>query len=179
MKWRDGSPMSRLSVVLFYGFVPVGGICFLLSYLPSFKNIWIVPVILLIIALYISATIDERRYRKSLQSQYERNAPKHPKVFADEPAIIEPENIADDQLFSLFDRATADHIGDIPGTELRLLITCFKKWGHESNDFFVMPETVVVLRAEGLEQSVAQLLEAAIEKRQDAIEVRWVEKKSY
>jgi hypothetical protein len=178
MKWRDGSPMSRLSVVLFYGFVPVGGICFLLSYLPIFKNIWIVPGILLIIALYISAAVDERRYRKSLRSQFEQNSPKHPKAFADEPAVIEPESIADDQLFSLFDHATADHIGDISGTELRLLINCFKKWGHESNDFFVMPETVEVLRAEGLAQSAAQLLEAAIEKRQDAIEVRWAEKNS-
>jgi hypothetical protein len=179
MKWKDGSPMSHLSAVLFWGFVPIWGICFLLSYVPRFENlcgVMIVLGILIFFAGYISMLVDQRRYRRSLLTEYERNSPKHQSVFASEPANIEPASIKDEQLFSLYDHATADYIGDISGRELCFLIKCYEKWGHEHNDFFVMPETVEVLRAEGLPQSVTKLLDAALAKRQDSIEVRWAEK---
>jgi len=131
---------------------------------------------LIFFAGYVSMLVDHQRYQKSLLTEYESTPQKHTSIFAGEPANIEPANIRDEQLFSLFYRDTADHIGDITGSELRFLINCFEQWGHKRNDFFVMPETVEVLRAEGMAQSVAELLDAALAKRQDSIEVRWTEK---
>jgi hypothetical protein len=111
-----------------------------------------------------------------LRREYERNSPKHPNAFAGEPADLEPACIDDEQRFSLYDRDTAGYIGDISGRELRFIIEHYEKWGLGRNDFLVMPEIVEDLRNEGLAQSAADLLEAALAKRKDAIEVRWAEK---
>jgi hypothetical protein len=133
---------------------------------------------LVFIAGFISGVFDDRRHQKFLKTDYERNHPKYNIAFAGEPANIDPSNIKDDQLFSMYDRVTADHIGDITASDLRFLISCFDKWGHEWNDFFVMPETVAVLQAEGITSSVAELLEAALAKHKNSIEVRWAKKEN-
>jgi hypothetical protein len=179
MKWMNGSSISLLSATLAFGFVLLCGLCVLLFYVPSFKYLCVVCAflaMLIFFAGYVSMLVDGHRYQKSLLTEYKSTPPKHTSVFAGEPADIDPENIKNEQLFSLFDRDTADHIGDISGSELCFLIRCYEQWGHKHNDFFVMPETVAVLRAEGIAQSVAELLEAALEKRQDSIEIRWTEK---
>jgi hypothetical protein len=175
-KWKGGAPMSNTSMLLFCAFIPICILCILLSFVPVFKNIWIVPGLFVLLPLFISGMIDQKRHLKSLRIGYQPPAPKNSEAFADEPADIDPENIGDNQLFSLYDRSTADHIGDISGNDLRFLIDSFQKWGHKRNDFFIMPETVMVLRVEGLTESVADLLDAALDKHEDAIDVRWKEK---
>jgi hypothetical protein len=179
MKWMNGSPISLLSATLAFGFVLLCGLCVIFFYMPSFKYLCVVCAflaMLIFFAGYISMLVDHQRYQKSLLTEYKSNPPKHISVFAGEPADIDPENIEDDQRFSLFCRDTAGHIGDITASDLRFLVNCYEKWGHKRNDFFVMPETVAVLRAEGIAQSVAELLDAALAKRQDSIEIRWTEK---
>jgi hypothetical protein len=181
MKWMNGSPISLLSATLAFGFVLLCGLCVLLFYVPSFKYLCVVCAflaMLIFFAGYVSMLVDGHRYQKSSLTGHESNPPKRNSVFAGEPADIDPENIKDEQLFSLFDRDTADHIGDITGDELRFLIRCYEQWGHKRNNFFVMPETVAVLRAEGMSQLVAELLDAALAKRDNSIEIRWVEKES-
>ncbi|MHC4456733.1 MAG: hypothetical protein ACYS0I_06500 [Planctomycetota bacterium] len=179
MKWIHGAPMSRLSVALFSGFLFFFGLGAFLLYVLKLGSVGVLPLLaafLIGIPLTISWILDLNRYQKSLRKEYERNSPKYPSVFTGEPADVEPVDIDDEQWFSLYDRDTAGYIGDISGSELRFLIEHYEEWGLGRNDFLVMPETVEGLRNEGLAQSTAKLLEAALEKRKDAIEVRWAER---
>jgi hypothetical protein len=168
-----------MSVALFVGFFFFNGLgLFLLDVLKlrSLSVLMFLIGFLVGIALCISWFLDDHRYRRSLRREYERNLPKHPDAFAGEPADLEPACIDDEQRFSLYDRETAGHIGDISGRELRFIIEHYDQWGLGRNDFLVMPEIVEGLRKEGLDQSAADLLEAALAKRKDSIEVRWAEK---
>jgi len=179
MKWAQGGPMSRMSVALFVGFFFFFGLGLIVLYVLKLESIAVLIFLagfLVGVAMGISYFLDDHRYRSSLRREYERNFPKHPNAFAGEPADLEPACIDDEQRFSLYDRDTAGYIGDISGRELRFLIEHYDQWGLGRNDFLVMPETVEILRTEGLDRSVAELLETALAKRQDSIEVRWSEK---
>ena len=179
MKWGDGTPISRSSVALFVGFFFFFGLGLFVLYVLRLESLSVLIFLsgfLVGLALGISWALDRHRYRRLLRREYEHNSPKHPSAFAGEPADLEPASIDDEQRFSLYDRDTAGYIGDISGRELRFLIEHYDQWGLGRNDFLVMPETVEILRTEGLDLSVAELLETALAKRKDSIELRWAEK---
>lgn len=93
-------------------------------------------------------------------------------VLAKGPLRESSETLPQRKEFGVFDIGTGAALGNLSRGQLKRLIGIHEKWGLETNDCFVMPETIQVISEEGGNAGITAFLEKALGGR-DSMEIRW------
>jgi hypothetical protein len=125
---------------------------------------------------FASYVIDTRRYRHALAERRDESARLHGVDLTSEAPSMPVKELSNNQDFLVFDRITGDLLGTLSGSELRSLLAQHQELSPETNDFYMLAETLEVLD-DSFDPAARQLLQRAFETRDD-IELRWVPHRS-
>lgn len=165
LAWDDTSIPHRILLVV--TFATFGFVLFVAP--EDFAYSWV--VLPLFLATFIYHFVDFSRARRRIEQQRQSSRTKDSRL--EGKALKAPSSaLPVGGGFALIDIETGEDLGTIEREHLRELIKNHEEWGLEENDFFIMEETIQVLKANGASNELIELLKEALKGR-SSMEIRW------
>jgi hypothetical protein len=166
-KWQSGGNvtlMGSLALCIFAGSIGAA--------LVHNSGIWLIPGLSAWLVGYVSQNLAHRRHLREEDELRRRNALDHSGIF-DGPPPADLEAIPDERL-DLFDCGACTYLGTVSKSDLQALLHALAEMpDQESNDIFVMPESLELVNESRLTNEFTALLNGAFQHR-DYLVLRWV-----
>lgn len=170
LAWEDVSWPNRILVFALLAFA-----LYLFVFAPEdFQYTWLFAPLFL--ATFIYHLVDSATARRRSAVQRAHAQARQPALGA-APLKVSSRELPFGMEFGVFDLDSGESLGRLSREQLSRLIAIHEGWGLDTNDFFIMPETIQVISEELGEPGIAAFLDQGLAGR-DSMEVRWAVDKS-
>ncbi|MBN2579480.1 MAG: hypothetical protein JXB10_10850 [Pirellulales bacterium] len=174
-RWGGIAPVSTRSHIAILAFLLFLGLAFLFHSALAGVAGFTVGIVMCYFGI-----CDERRYRNRLKQTRASNAAQYPGVFEQPAPAIAASELPDQPTFRIFDNFTATYLGEITREQLLFLIRWHENFGTgaarefpQTNDIFILVDCLDMMRDQGADPALIELLRQWISKKKNDLELRW------
>jgi hypothetical protein len=166
-KWQSGGSVTLTGSLALCAFAGSIG-----AALVHNSGIWLIPGVGAWLVGYVSQNRAHRRHQREEDELRRRNALDHPGIFeGPPPAGLEA---MPDERLDLFDCGACSYLGTVSKSDIEALLHALAEMpDRESNDIFVMPESLELAHESRLTDEFTALLNGAFQHR-DYLVLRWM-----